>query len=188
MSTSHGKPVLPGVAAAAEEFLNAGALTWDSRETALLGNEIRKFRPLLTRLEQQTVDAMVEKTKASAAAPTDNETDGQPEPAVIDIDTFLHVDLRVAEVVAAEAVEGADKLIRVTVDLGGERRQVLAGIRSAYDPVDLVGRQVILVANLAPRKMRFGTSEGMLLAAGPGGQDIFLIGPDSGARPGMRVR
>jgi methionyl-tRNA synthetase len=107
--------------------------------------------------------------------------------AVIDIDEFLKIDLRVATVVEAQAVDGADKLLRVTVDLGGERRNVLAGIRSAYDPASLVGRQVIVVANLKPRKMRFGTSEGMLLAAGDGA-GIYLIAPDNGAQPGMRVR
>jgi methionyl-tRNA synthetase len=186
--TTYLKPVLPGVAAAAEEFLNGGRLTWDSRLTPLLDHEILKFKPLLTRLEQRSVDNMIDKTKAAAnekrsAATSDSSADGH-----IDIDRFLEVDLRVAEVVAAEAVEGADKLIRVTVDLGGERRQVLAGIRTAYDPAQLVGRQVVLVANLAPREMRFGTSEGMLLAAGPGGEDIFLISPDAGAKPGMRVR
>ncbi|MGI9344493.1 MAG: methionine--tRNA ligase subunit beta, partial [Gammaproteobacteria bacterium] len=144
-----------------------------------------QFRPLMTRIEQQAVDNMVEKTKAAANPDGAGAEEGQ---AVIDIDTFLNVDLRVAEVVAAEAVEGADKLIRVTVDLGDERREVLAGIRTAYDPATLVGRHVVVVANLAPRKMRFGTSQGMLLAAGPGGEDIFLIGPDTGAKPGMRVR
>ncbi|MGI9342167.1 MAG: methionine--tRNA ligase [Gammaproteobacteria bacterium] len=183
--TTYLKPVLPGVAAAAEEFLNDGELTWDGREHALLDREILKFRPLMTRIEQQAVDNMVEKTKAAANPDGAGTEEGQ---AVIDIDTFLNVDLRVAEVVAAEAVDGADKLIRVTVDLGDERREVLAGIRTAYDPATLVGRHVVVVANLAPRKMRFGTSQGMLLAAGPGGEDIFLIGPDTGAKPGMRVR
>ena len=183
--TTYLKPVLPGVAAAAEEFLNDGELTWDGREHALLGREILKFRPLMTRIEQQAVDNMVEKTKAAAQPDV---AGAEEAPAVIDIDTFLNIDLRVAEVVAAEAVDGADKLIRVTVDLGDERREVLAGIRTAYDPATLVGRHVVVVANLAPRKMRFGTSQGMLLAAGPGGEDIFLIGPDTGAKPGMRVR
>ena len=107
---------------------------------------------------------------------------------MIDIGEFLKVDLRVAEVVAAEVVEGADKLIRVTVDLGDEKRSVLSGIKSAYQPEDLVGRQVVLVANLKPREMRFGTSEGMLLAAGSGDEDIYLINVDSGAKPGMRIR
>ncbi|MBT8443238.1 MAG: methionine--tRNA ligase [Gammaproteobacteria bacterium] len=187
--TTYLKPVLPVVTAAAEEFLNGGRLTWDSRLTPLLGQEILKFKPLLTRLEQQSVENMIEKTRAAADEQAESAaTEKTNDDSHIDIDTFLDIDLRVAEVVAAEAVDGADKLIRVTVDLGDERRQVLAGIRTAYDPGQLVGRHVVLVANLEPRKMRFGTSEGMLLAAGPGGADIFLISPDAGARPGMRVR
>ena len=93
-----------------------------------------------------------------------------------------------AEIVTADLVEGADKLLQLTVSLGGQRRHVLAGIKSAYQAEQLVGRMVVLVANLAPRKMRFGTSEGMILAAGPGGTDLWLLSPDSGARPGMRIR
>jgi methionyl-tRNA synthetase len=194
--TTYLKPVLPEVAAAAETFLNSGTLTWDGRAEPLLGTEILKFKPLLLRLEQQSVDKMIETTKAAAPATNtpDQSTDSSTDEGdgVIDLDTFLQADLRVVDVVAAEAVEGADKLIRVTVSLGEEfdheRRQVLAGIRTAYDPADLVGRQVILVANLAPRKMKFGTSEGMLLAAGPGGDEIFLVSPDAGATSGMRVR
>lgn len=118
----------------------------------------------------------------------DQGTSPQADTSFISIDEFLKVDLRVASVIEAEAVEGAEKLIRVVVDLGDERRTVLAGIKSAYSPEQLVGRQVVLVANLAPRKMRFGTSEGMLLAAGPGGDDIFLVSPDDGAQAGMRIR
>ena len=118
----------------------------------------------------------------------DQGTKPQANASFISIDEFLKVDLRVANVIEAEAVEGAEKLIRVVVDLGDERRTVLAGIKSAYSPEQLVGRQVVLVANLAPRKMRFGTSEGMLLAAGPGGDDIFLVSPDDGAQAGMRIR
>ncbi|MFW2403778.1 MAG: methionine--tRNA ligase [Gammaproteobacteria bacterium] len=187
--TTYLKPVLPAVTAAAEEFLNGGELNWDSRTTPLLGQKILKFKPLLTRLEQESVENMIEKTRAAAGEQAEAaETEPSKDDATIDIDQFLEIDLRVAEVVAAEAVDGADKLIRVTVDMGDERRQVLAGIRTAYDPEQLIGRHVVLVANLAPRKMRFGTSEGMLLAAGPGGDDIFLISPDAGAKPGMRVR
>ena len=106
----------------------------------------------------------------------------------IGIDDFARIDLRVARIVAASPVEGADKLLRLTLSLGDSKRQVFAGIRSAYDPTALVGRLTVVVANLAPRKMRFGTSEGMVLAAGPGGRDIFLLSPDSGAEPGMVVR
>ena len=114
--------------------------------------------------------------------------DSEPVAPTITIDDFSQVDLRVARVVSAEQVAGADKLLRVTVDIGGEQRSVFAGIKSAYQPGALEGRLVVLVANLAPRKMRFGVSEGMLLAAGPGGQDSWLLAPDDGAEPGMRIR
>jgi len=181
------KPTLPGIATAAEAFLNAGPLTWDNRREPLLDVDINEFKPLITRLDEKAVARMVEKSMdtTSAAKPAVNSDTETP---TISIDEFLNVDLRIAEVIAAEAVEGADKLIRVTVSLGEEQRTVLAGIRTAYDPETLVGRQVIIVANLEPRKMRFGISEGMLLAAGPGGEDIFLVSPDTGAQPGMRVR
>jgi len=181
------KPTLPGIATAAETFLNAGPLTWDNRCDPLLDVDINEFKPLITRLDDKAVTRMVEKSMETAsAAKTAAQSDA--ETPTISIDEFLHVDLRIAEVIKAEAVEGAEKLIRVTVSLGDEQRTVLAGIRTAYDPETLVGRHVIIVANLESRKMRFGTSEGMLLAAGPGGEDIFLVSPDTGALPGMRVR
>ncbi len=181
------KPALPGIAAAAEIFLNADSLTWENRRVPLLDVNINPFKPLITRLDEKAVARMVEKsTETAMAEKTAAQTD--TDPSMISIDDFLNIDLRIAEVVSAEAVEGADKLIRVTVSLGDERRTVLAGIRTAYDPATLVGRQVIIVANLEPRKMRFGISEGMLLAAGPGGEDIYLVSPDTGAQPGMRVR
>ena len=181
------KPALPGVAAEAEEFLGAGVLTWDNRTEPLLGAKINTFVPLVTRIEEKAVARLIEKSRETTA-PADSQPHTDNGTTMISIDDFLNVDLRVAEVVSAEAVDGADKLIRVTVAVGDETRTVLAGIRTAYDPNELVGRQVIIVANLEPRKMRFGTSEGMLLAAGPGGEDIFLIGPDAGAKSGMRVR
>jgi len=105
----------------------------------------------------------------------------------IDIDTFLKVELRVARVLSASLVDGADKLLQLTVDVGGEQRNIFAGIRRAYDPASLIGRHVVIVANLAPRKMRFGVSQGMVLAAGDG-DGVFVIGPDDGATAGMRVR
>jgi methionyl-tRNA synthetase len=114
--------------------------------------------------------------------------DHEPFESEITIDDFSKVDLRVARVVHAQQVEGADKLLRLTLDLGGTERNVFAGIKSAYAPEALIGRLVIVVANLAPRKMRFGVSEGMVLAAGPGGDDIWLLSPDAGATPGSRVR
>jgi methionyl-tRNA synthetase len=183
--TTYLAPVLPGVTAAAVQFLAGGPLSWDSRKTPLLGTEINAFKPLLTRIDEKAVSKMVEQSKETLPG----QALSQPQATeFISIDDFLKVDLRVARVVEAEAVEGADKLIRVVVDLGAQKRTVLAGIKSAYSPEQLIGRQVVLVANLAPRQMRFGTSEGMLLAAGPGGEDIFLIGPDDGAQPGMRIR
>ena len=122
---------------------------------------------------------------AQAAEPSDS---AASPPSRITIDDFARVDLRIARIEAAAAVDGADKLLELTLDLGGERRKVFAGIRLAYDPAQLVGRLTVVVANLEPRKMRFGTSEGMVLAAGPGGKDIFLLAPDSGAVPGMKVK
>ncbi len=181
------KPVLPRVVGDAEAFLSSGPLTWDSPAEPLLGHQIDSFSPLLSRCEEKSVRQMIDDSKP-APAEAKTSADSNDANAVINLDQFLEVDLRVATVTAAELVAGADKLLRVQVDLGNEQRNVFAGIRSAYDPEQLVGRQVILVANLAPRKMRFGVSEGMLLAAGPGGKDIYLLSPDAGAKNGMRVR
>jgi methionyl-tRNA synthetase len=123
----------------------------------------------------------------AAAAATAAPTAATAKPRIA-IDDFAKLDLRIARIEAADFVEGADKLLRLTVDIGGERRQVFAGIRAAYDPAALVGRLTLVLANLEPRKMRFGLSEGMVLAAGPGGQEIFLLSPDTGAQPGMAVK
>jgi methionyl-tRNA synthetase len=184
------KPVLPSLAASAEAFLAAGELDWAARTVPLLEHRIEKFKALLTRVDPKAVAAMVEQVKQSSvpASPRAADTDQDDASDMIDIDEFLRVDLRVARVLQAETVDGADKLLRVRVSLGDEERTVLAGIRSAYSPQELEGRLVVLVANLQPRKMRFGTSEGMLLAAGPGGKDIYLLSPDSDAVPGMRIR
>jgi methionyl-tRNA synthetase len=131
----------------------------------------------------------VSASAAASAAPASSDVSAiEPFKPEIGIDDFARIDLRVARIVAASPVEGADKLLRLTLSLGDSERQVFAGIRGAYDPTALVGRLTVVVANLAPRKMRFGTSEGMVLAAGPGGRDIFLLSPDSGAEPGMVVR
>jgi methionyl-tRNA synthetase len=169
------------VAESAREFLNDNEWHWDDAARPLLNTTISKFKPLLTRVEPEQVQRMVEQSKDTHDAPVeDDET--------ISIDDFNKVDLRIARIETAEPVEGADKLLALTLDLGGTTRTVFAGIKAAYEPESLVGRQVIVVANLAPRKMRFGVSEGMVLAAGPGGEDIFLISPDDGAEPGMRVK
>lgn len=122
-------------------------------------------------------------TAAPAAAPA-----APTQPAVIEYDDFAKVDLRIARIAEASYVEGADKLLRLLLDLGSEKRQVFAGIRSAYEPEKLVGRLTVMVANLKPRKMRFGLSEGMVLAAGAGGKDLFILSPDEGAQPGDRVK
>ena len=178
-------PVIPSVATAAREFLGEDDWSWSSAAAPLLGSSVRQFKPLLTRVEQKQVDAMVEQSRATSAPPS---TAADDEDDMISIDDFMKVDLRIARIEKADPVEGADKLLALTLDVGAERRNVFAGIKAAYDPAELVGRHVIVVANLAPRKMRFGTSEGMVLAAGPGGEDIFLLSPDEGAQPGMRVK
>ena len=180
-------PVIPSVAARARAFFGEEAWHWQDASTPLFGTPIRKFKPLLTRVEAAQVDKMVEQSKeeetvADAIIETSADSD------TISIEDFMKIDLRIARIEKAEAVDGADKLLALTLDLGDSKRNVFAGIKAAYDTDALVGRQVIVVANLAPRKMRFGTSEGMVLAAGPGGEDIFLLSPDDGALPGMRVK
>ena len=182
------KPILPEMAAKAEAFMQIEPLSWADAQTPLLGHTIAKFKPMLARMEMKTVDKLV----AASAEPDEpaSETDAADtavEAAYINIDDFAKVELKVARIVTAELVEGADKLLQLTLDVGDHERQVFSGIREAYDPADLVGKLTVVVANLAPRKMRFGVSEGMVLAAGPGGKDIFLLSPDSGAEPGMDV-
>ncbi len=175
-------PVIPGVAESARAFLNESSWHWKDAGAPLLGSSINKFKPLLTRVDPKQVERMVEQSKESTPV-ADNQDD-----EFISIDDFMKVDLRIARIEKAEPVEGADKLLALTLDVGDDKRQVFAGIKAAYDPETLVGRHVVVVANLAPRKMRFGVSEGMVLAAGPGGEDIFLLSPDDGAKPGMRVK
>jgi len=176
-------PVIPVVADGARAFLGEEKWNWESASSPLLGATINKFTPLITRVEQQQVDNLVDQSKETTGEPktvTDDNT--------ISIDDFMKIDLRIAHIDEASPVEGADKLLALTLNLGDSTRTVFAGIKAAYDAESLVGRNVIVVANLAPRKMRFGVSEGMVLAAGPGGEDIFLLSPDDGAEPGMRVK
>ncbi|MGM0553785.1 MAG: methionine--tRNA ligase [Pseudomonadota bacterium] len=187
-------PVLPRLAADAAAFLNLDNTRWASREP-LVGRPIQKFRPLMTRIEPETIAKLLEASKATlAATETASPDNAAPEANVdpiadtIEFDTFAKVDLRIARIANAEHVEGADKLLKLTLDIGSETRQVFAGIKSAYAPDDLIGRHTVMVANLAPRKMRFGVSEGMVLAAGPGGSELYILSPDDGARPGMRVK
>ncbi len=178
-------PVIPDVAGRAREFLGEDEWRWADAATPLLDVTINKFTPLLGRVEPEQVQRMIEQSKETHR-PAAAEPDGAGD--TISIDDFTKVDLRIARIEKAEPVEGADKLLALTLDLGDSTRNVFAGIKAAYAPGDLVGRHVVVVANLAPRKMRFGVSEGMVLAAGPGGEDIFLLSPDDGAAPGMRVK
>ena len=185
------KPVLPAMAKKAEAFLSVAPLTWADAEAPLLGHTIREFKPMLQRIETAQIEKMVDASKQpeSASAPTKAKPAATDEAAgVISIDDFMKVQLKVARIVEAAPVEGADKLLQLTLDVGDHQRQVFSGIKAAYQAGDLVGRLTVVVANLAPRKMRFGVSEGMVLAAGPGGSDIFLLSPDSGAEPGMHVK
>lgn len=180
-------PVLPEMSVKVAEFLNTPLPQWQDRTEPLLNVAINKFKPLMARVEPANVEKMIEASRQMAAPQTEASNDhSENDDDFISIDDFLKIDLRIAAVKQAEAVEGADKLLRITLDDGSGERTVLAGIKSAYDSADLVGKQVVVVANLKPRKMRFGTSEGMILAAGD--DDIFLISPDDGARPGMKVR
>lgn len=183
------KPVLPSMSVAGEEFLN-DSLSWASVTEPLLGHKINTFKPLMQRIEKDRVDAMVEASKEEAfqatAAPLEGALADEPIAAEINFDEFMKVDLRVARIVKANHVEGAEKLLQLTLDIGGEIRNVFSGIKSSYNPADLEGRLTVMVANLAPRKMRFGMSEGMVLAAADK-EGIYLLQPDSGAQPGQRV-
>ena len=185
------KPVLPAMAQRAEAFL-ASPLDWEALDQPLLGTRIETFVPLMNRIDPDRVQAMVdaskESTMQSPPAPAAPARAIAPIAETISIEDFARIDLRIARIVKAEPVEGADKLLALTLDLGDGTRNVFAGIKSAYDPAELPGRLTVVVANLAPRKMRFGTSEGMVLAAGPGGKEIWLLAPDSGAEPGMQVK
>ncbi|MBQ4812845.1 methionine--tRNA ligase [Pseudoalteromonas luteoviolacea] len=185
------KPVLPGMSANVEQFL-ATELQWETVSEPLKGHEINKFKALMQRVDLDKVNAMVDASKESleAAKPAlDPNSPLAKEPIAdeIEFNDFAKVDLRVAKIAKAEHVEGAEKLLKLTLDLGGETRQVFAGIKSAYAPEDIEGKLTVMVANLKPRKMRFGMSEGMVLAAGPGGKEIYILNPDEGSEPGMRV-
>ena len=196
------KPVLPVMAANAEAFLNIEPLDWNSCAKPLTDHTIKKFKPLMTRVEQDKIDAVLEAAKQTLTAekkPTTINTPKAPNKQketasmdpiadTIEYDDFAKLDLRIARITKAEHIEGADKLLQLTLDLGEETRNVFAGIKSAYAPEDLEGKLTVMVANLAPRKMRFGISEGMVLAAGPGGKDLWILEPHEGAQPGMRVK
>lgn len=188
------KPVLPAMAEKSEAFLQC-SLDWTALQAPLVDHALDTFQPLLTRIDPKQVAAMVEaskETQTAAAPPAVKAKEAKPDPAAdtIEFDDFAKIDLRIAEIIAAEHVEGADKLLRLTLGLGDDRdqKQVFAGIKAAYQPEDLVGKLTVVVANLAPRKMRFGVSEGMVLAAGPGDTELFLLEPHAGAKPGMQVK
>lgn len=190
-------PVLPRLAAQTEQLLNSRLDDWAQASNPLVGTPVGSFERLMNRIEEKQVQAMIDDSKAEAAdsQTPEPETDGpaalEKEPLTEELctfDDFMKIDMRVARVIAAENVEEADKLLRLTLHLGGdERRNVFGGFKGVYAPEDLVGRLVICCANLAPRKMRFGVSESMILASGPGGQDIYMLSPDDGAVPGQRV-
>jgi len=212
--TLYLKPVLPKLAEKVETFLNIDPLTWADAADLLENHVIQPYQHLMTRIDPKKVEAMLTENKQSlpAAAASTEGTGATHSPArhaeqqqhtaqadaaiagLIGIDDFAKIDLRIARIVNAEAVEGADKLLRLSLDIGEtlsgqpKTRNVFAGIKSAYRPEDLIGRLTVMVANLAPRKMKFGLSEGMVLAASGDGPGLFILAPDSGAEPGMRVK
>jgi len=205
------KPVVPTLAAQSEAFLN-DELNWESSQSVLTDHAINKFKALMQRVDMDKVSAMIEDSKENLAVieQQDTQQDTQPKTQpetqpetllsqdsplaqdpiadTISFEDFAKIDLRIARIVKAEHVEKANKLLRLELDLGGETRQVFAGIKSAYQPEDIEGKLTVMVANLAPRKMRFGVSEGMVLAAGPGGEEIWILEPHEGAQPGMKVK
>jgi len=198
-------PVLPQLAEQTGELLNDPINRWDQAQTPLTGTEVNKFKHLMKRVEVDKVKAMIDDSKEEAAAEAPAENNQAQETAAkfndsaqpladepmaeqCTIDDFVKVDLRVARVLSAEQVPEARKLLKLTLGLGGDhRKQVFAGIKAAYNPEDLVGRLVVMVANLKPRQMKFGLSEGMVCASGPGGEEVFLLSPDEGAKPGQRI-
>ncbi|ELI6432534.1 methionine--tRNA ligase [Aeromonas salmonicida subsp. salmonicida] len=185
------KPVMPLLAERAEAFLGE-TLTWNGVTLPLTNHQLTPFKALFSRIEPAKIEAMIEASKEDLAKEQAPKVTGpladDPISPTISYEDFAKLDLRVALIKKAEAVPEADKLLKLQLDLGGETRQVFAGIKSAYNPEDLEGKLTVMVANLAPRKMRFGMSEGMVLAAGPGGKDLWILEPQEGAQPGMRVK
>lgn len=189
------KPVLPRTAARVAEFLRDQPLSWESRRDPLLNHIISPFEPLLTRVDLKQTQAMLDASRENLPSleptvPPKKNSKSVPEAiaSTISYETFAALDLRIVRIAAVEEVPGADKLLRLTLDLGGETRTVFAGIKSAYTPTDLIDRLTVMVANLAPRTLRFGVSEGMVLAAGSDEKEMFLLSPDQGAQPGMRIK
>ncbi|WP_376707985.1 methionine--tRNA ligase [Kangiella sp. TOML190] len=185
-------PVLPALAEKTQQFLNLSSMDWSNAQNVLTNYKINKFKPMLQRIEMKTIEKVIEASKEDLAAEADKESTkalSDPIKDEIQFGDFDKIDLRIAKIAKAEHVEGADKLLKLQLDLGeGVLKQVFAGIKSAYNPEDLEGKLTVMVANLAPRKMKFGLSEGMVLAAGPGGSDLWILNPDEGAQAGMRVK
>ncbi len=183
------KPVIPALAENAENFLNIDSQVWPVDTKPLLDHAINKFKPLMTRVESDKIDAIVEASQENLEKTAEKQAKKwEPIAETIEFDDFAKIDLRIAKIIKAEHVEGADKLLQLTVDIGDETRNIFAGIKSAYAPEDLEGKLTVVVANLKARKMRFGLSEGMVLAADPGGEDLWVLNPDQGAQAGMRVK
>ena len=192
-------PVLPDLAKQCGELLGDEIHSWDQSRQPLVGSPVAKFKRMMDRIQIEELEKMIEESKSAAEADaaadqanqfndSDQPLKDEPLAEEIGIEDFAKVDLRVARVIQAEHVPEANKLLKLTLSLGGdETRQVFAGIKAAYEPEKLVGRLVVMVANLKPRKMRFGLSEGMVTAAGPGGADVFVLSVDEGAQPGQRV-
>ena len=188
-------PVLPDIATKAGQLFGEELTSWEQSKTPLTGTKIAKFKHMMQRVDPKRIAAMIEESREEALATTESKWDdsdaalkAEPIEDEIAFDDFTKVDLRVARIIEANEVPEARKLVQLKLSLGGEEtRQVFAGIKSAYELDDLVGRLVVMVANLAPRKMKFGVSEGMIIASGPGGKDIFILSPDEGAVPGQRV-
>jgi methionyl-tRNA synthetase len=191
--TIYLKPILPKYAEKVEKFLNVEKLSFDDVEKVLENRTINKFKRLVERIDDKQVNAMIEESKEGSRPaeyqspqPTEAESTGPFKPECT-IDDFAKIDLRIAKVMKAEPVEGADKLLRLVLDVGGVEKTVFAGIATAYKPEELKDKLVVCLANLKPRKMRFGLSEGMILASGSGGKDIFMLSVDSGAKPGQEI-
>jgi methionyl-tRNA synthetase len=180
------KPIIPMFVARIEKFMQTELFTFANVANVLELHTIGKFEHLIERIDKEKVQSMIEEI-AQVQVPVQKQELAEPIAEECTIEDFMKVDLRVAKVIKAEAVEGADKLLSLELEIGPLQRHVFAGIKSAYKPEDLVGKLVICVANLKPRKMKFGLSEGMVCAAGPGGKDIFVLSPDEGAQSGQRV-
>lgn len=186
------KPVLPQLAQQAEAFLKVEDLKWADLGDNLLDHAINRFQPLMTRIEPVFIERVIEATKKDLASEQKIQQGQSDSPheaiaAEINYDDFAKLDFRVARIIGAKRVEKSDKLLQLTLDIGSETRNVFAGIAGAYQPEDLEGKLTVMIANLAPRKMRFGVSEGMVLAAGSGDTELYILNPGAGAKPGMRV-